>query len=299
MRFGQKPIDQPKTMNYKKVASARQVFIDHRTAAPDELAALEKSFFKSLCLPNGTHKTTAPARLREVDEVTATLIKGRKAISLLDVAISTGVTTLELLEHLERQGISTSGVGVDICVRANLHSVPGLDVLYDAEGSALQVATPLFARGRPDKSQSSVQSKVLRLTMDLLELPLVRTCMQNLSRRRQLDLVSPRLTARSQFEIVEHDICRPQPKWEANFDVVRAANILNSDYFAPQQISVMVSNLASWLKVGGILIVCSTSAEDDSNHGSFYRKQNAAGKLELVYCLGRGFERDHQIRSVA
>jgi hypothetical protein len=230
-----------------------------------------------------------------VDQFTTIHLAGRTSVRVLDVAISSGVTTLELLDHLEDHGVATIGVGVDICVQATLRSVPGLDVLYDGNGRVLQVATPFFARGRPDRSQTSLLSKALRLAIAALESPIGRACVRGAGGGRDLKLVSPRLTARNQFEVVEHDITQPQPAWAQSFDLVRAANILNSYYFPPDQITVMLTNLSAWLKVGGLLVVCSTRADDDSNHGGMYRKLDSFRRFERVHCFGQGFEHEARI----
>src|SRR5438445_13438428 len=142
-------------MPSSRIASARQVFLRNRPASPDEQVGLEKTFFKSLSLPNGTHKTTAPARLQDVDRIICEQFENARAVHLLDVGVSSGVTTLELLDRFDRQGVRTSGVGVDICVRGVLCSAMGIDVLYDPSGKVLQIATPFFARGRPHRSQRS------------------------------------------------------------------------------------------------------------------------------------------------
>ena len=102
-----------------------------------------------------------------------------QSVRLLDVGISSGVTTLELLNHLEAHGCRVSGVGVDTCVHVFLKSFFGIDVLYDHAGNVLQVATPLFARGRPQPSRKSFQSKALGLGLDLLESPLLRKWLLN------------------------------------------------------------------------------------------------------------------------
>ena len=60
----------------------------------------------------------------------------------------------------------------------------------------------------------------------------------------------------------------------------------------------MVTNLTSWLSMGGLLVICSTDEADGSNHGSLYRKEDAAGRLEHVHRIGRGFKFDDRIQSV-
>src|SRR5947209_16147097 len=103
-----------------RVASVLQVFVKEGSQLTRGESGLEDSFFKSLSLPNGTHKTTARARLTDVDQLTGELVSDRGAVRLLDVGISSGVTTLELIDRLESQGLRVGGVGIDICVRAFL-----------------------------------------------------------------------------------------------------------------------------------------------------------------------------------
>ena len=90
-------------MTAARVASARQVFFANRSVPIAQQADLERAFFKSLSLANGTHKTTAPARLKDVDQVLARHAKKGEVIRLLDVGISSGITTLELLDALEEE----------------------------------------------------------------------------------------------------------------------------------------------------------------------------------------------------
>lgn len=276
-------------MKATRIASARQVFLGSRPASPDEQVRLENSFFRNVRLANGTHKTTAPARLTDVDEAICRQLEGRASVHLLDVGISSGVTTLELLERLESGGVQVSGVGVDICVRALFGSFLGIDVLYDAEGRVLQVATPFFARGRPHRSQRSLSSQLLGLGMHLLEAGFVRKWVAKSRRTRPLALVTPRLLERSDFEVVEHDIGLARPAWDGSFDLVRAANVLNLDYFSAELILGMVKNLTSWLKPGGVLAICRTDSEGHNN-GSLYRKHAGASPLEHLSRLGKGYE---------
>ena len=278
-------------MKATRVASARQVFLGSRPTSADEQVRLENSFFRNVRLSNGTHKTTAPGRLTDLDDVICRHFQQSESVHLLDVGISSGVTTLELLDCLESNGIRPSGVGVDICVRALFGSFLGMDVLYDSEGKVLQVATPFFARGRPHRSMKSLPSRMLGLGMHLLEAGFVRRWVAKGRRSCPLDLVSPRLLRRPGFKVVEHDVGQPMPAWDGSFDLARAANVLNLDYFAPAQIIGMVRNLILWLKPGGVLAICRTNGEG-GNNGTLYRKRPGTARLEHLSRLGGGYELD-------
>lgn len=285
-------------MRSKRVASARQALLKNQRILPHERLDLEKSFFKSLCMPNGTHKTTAAARLKDVDELIAGYLENRKNVRLLDVGISSGVTTLELLNTLESRGIHVSGIGADICVRAFLRSFQGIDILHDASGNVLQVATPFFARGRPHHSQKSLRSKLLGVGIDILEAGPVKKWLANSKLSRPLYLVTQGLLERKDFQVVEHDVTASKTAWNDSFDLIRAANVLNRAYFSPSDVAVVVKNLTSWLRQEGLLVICSTAETDGRNDGSVYRKRNASPWLQLVHCLGQGYELDALIQEM-
>jgi hypothetical protein len=280
-------------MNRVRVASARQVLLDRRPLPVDDQVRLENSFFRNLCLPNGTRKTTSPARLVDVDQLIADHVEGKKAVRLLDVGISSGVTTIELLDSLAGRGVQVSGVGVDICVRGRLCALPGIDVLYDSAEFVLQISTPLFTRGRPTRGQRSLLSRLLRVCIRALELKRVRRWA--LSRRwtHQFALVSPRLARHPRFQVVEHDISRSRPEWYGAFDVIRAANVLNLDYFPPAKIASIIENLMGCLGDNGLLVVCRTSEVDGRNHGSIFQKgSDSTRTCRRVQQFGDGSELD-------
>jgi hypothetical protein len=283
-------------MTSPRVASARQVLLGAWPASAHKQVGLEHSFFQSLRLPNGARKTTAPARLTDVDRLLGDYFRAGDSVHLLDVGISSGVTTLDLLDSLRGRGVRVSGVGTDICVRGYLSSVFGIDVLYDSAGHVLQLATRFFTRGRPDPSQRSLPSRALRIGMFALELPVVRRWAGRLGRSRTVDLLSPRLFRNRPFQVIEHDIARPMPAWDGTFDVLRAANVLNLDCFPADQIVAMFRNMAAWLKVGGVIVICRTSDADGRNHGSLYRKVSAFATFEPLRQVGDGFELDETLR---
>jgi hypothetical protein len=255
---------------------------------------LERSFFKSIALANGTHKTTAPQRLTDVDLEICRHVPMGEAVSLLDVGISSGVTTIELLDRLKAHGVAVRGVGVDICVRGRLLSVPGFGLLYDSSGRLLQMSTPLFTRGRPHRSQRCLSSRTLTACMNLLESQAARWC-ANSRLAHSVDLVTPALTTRPGFSVVEHDIVQPRPDWAAAFDLIRVANVLNLDYFQPTVIAGILRNLIAWLKPDGVLVICRTHAADGSNHGSIYCKSAPGSGVRRVGLIGGGYELDELV----
>jgi hypothetical protein len=113
---------------------------------------------------------------------------------------------------------------------------------------------------------------------------------------RPLTLMSPRVLADRNVRIIEDDIVSNKP--EGSFHVVRAANILNRDYFDEPTLLNIVKNLRRRLKPGGLLAVVTTEHDICSSRGSFVDSSDAKnhgtvfmlrrGKLEVVDRIGNG-----------
>ena len=251
---------------------------------------LERQFFQSLCLPNGTHKTTAERRLQDFDNCLASLLPTGRTIHLLDVGISSGVTTLELLERLEAGGHRVTGVGIDIRVHAYLRRFLGVDFLFDDQGNILQMATPFFARGRPEASSSTAKAQVLRVGIATAERILTKRWAAGSTAAMPLTLVSSRLLNRRGFSVREHDINLPMAGSEETFDVIRAANVFNLAYFKPAVLRNMLHTVLGSLKQGGLMAVVRTHGCDGSNHGTIFRKPRPGQPLQVACRVGRGSE---------
>ncbi|MBI1353187.1 MAG: hypothetical protein GC160_02490 [Acidobacteria bacterium] len=261
------------------VPSARAVLLDWRGRPAVEQAELEYRFFTSLRMPNGAYKTTAGGRLRELDDRIVELLGARSELRLLDVGVSSGVTTLDLLERLEAAGMRPQAVAADLSVHARLFRAPfGMDLLTDAAGRPLQLSGSWGARGRPAREGAAGLAfeslgRLLRLAA---------------ASPREVKLATPRLEGRPGVEIVEQDVFAERADWKGAFDLVRAANLLNLAYFEPERIRGALAVLASYLAPGGLLAVCRTSIETGLNHGTLFRSEG--GKLVPAARLGDGSE---------
>ncbi len=101
---------------------------------------------------------------------------------------------------------------------------------------------------------------------------------------RHITLVSPRLVTNPNVRVIEEDLAAPVAgKW----DVVRAANILNHVYFSESQLEAMVANVASQVRVSGLLAICRTVPQS-GNHGSVFKRINDG--FEEVGRIGGGSE---------
>ena len=96
---------------------------------------VEKIFFAKLRLPNGTWKTTYPHRLDDLNDLLLPHLPRDRALAVMDVAVSSGVSTLEWAEQLSANGIEHRLVAADLITDGWLKSWGEcVAVLFDDSG---------------------------------------------------------------------------------------------------------------------------------------------------------------------
>ena len=141
------PADRPTT---RQVFGARL-----STSAGQEF--LERKFFERVALPNGTFKTTAAHRLDDVNQAVLPhlpQLPGR-ALKIMDVGISSGISTLEWHDFLSDSGVRFEMIGTDLTVYTSLVSLaPQLEALIDRGRNILHLDA--FGRGWPPRGDGLV-----------------------------------------------------------------------------------------------------------------------------------------------
>jgi hypothetical protein len=268
----------------------------------------EVAFFSSIRLENGTYKATASHRLDDLNALLLNLLPDAGPLKVMDVAVSSGVTTLELLNTLESAGIHCEITAGDKSLTALLITIAdSLAVLVDGSGCPLQF--DIFGRAIPNppggrnllrhwaplfllKSAKWLCFDRLRPNSDSIR-PL---SWQRLGVRcRSLALVSPRLKSRPNLTLIEDDILTNRAI-RGSFHIIRAANILNKAYFDDRVLHDMLLNLHSRLLQRGLLAVCRTE-EDGANHGTIFR-ENGKGQFDVAAQLGHGSEIESNVLAV-
>lgn len=278
-----------------KFPRAREFYFPVEELSEETSAMLEAQFFRMIRLPNGTYKTTAAHRLREVDSSLCQCLKDMpKDLNVLDVAISSGVTSLELLDTLTQQGFKPRLTASDLSIHAVLSRLAGgLEVLCDSNGHILQLARPPLVKGRPHDPFTSLFRAALQGSIVFLE-TLIRIGILHCRDSKEITLVSPRLLNRPEITIVQYDLNDDKPEWHAQFDVVRAANILNDSYFSPPILRRMFTHLSSYVRPNGFLVLSRTMDDDNSTHGTIFTPMGD-GKLSVVCRIGEGSELEYLI----
>lgn len=252
--------------------------------------SIECAFFSSLKMRNGTFKLTRPSRFAALETMLGPIVRARPGDfhEVLDIGVSTGLTTAELTDFLESQGASAHVVGTDLFIEAHLVDVmPGFRVLADRGGWPLQY----------DLGGFGLRAWVRRLdyvTLAAWPRLFARTLLQPQLRRRIAEgegepvRMESRALAGRDIELVENDIFVREPRFERQFDLVRAANILNRGYFNEDRLQTAIANIRAYCRgPGALLLVVKSGAE--RHDGTLFELRDD-GTFEIRARIGGGSE---------
>jgi hypothetical protein len=282
--------------------TARRLFFSGETFAPEQLEDLERAFFWNVIARNGTFKTTNHRRLGDLNRAVIAHLPAVRPLNIMDVAVSSGVSTGEWVRDLEAAGIKHRMTAGDLLVHAWLISInTQLHVLVDKTGYPLQldidgraIRTPFHKRDWLRHTAAILLTKlVLGRAAPALRSgafgALKHPPLSGLGvKYRPLKLVSHSLRELTQIEVVEDDILNDRG-YAGTFHVVRAANILNRVYFDDATLKAMLRNLRSRLMAGGLLIVCRTMDQDAVNHATMFTLRDD-GRFAVAARLNGGSE---------
>src|ERR1700722_9282293 len=121
------------------VPTAQRLFFSGEEFAPSQLEQLERAFFSNIIVRNGTFKTTNHRRLDDLNQLVQRYLPPDRPLQIMDVAVSSGISTAEWIAALDRAGISYRIVAGDLFIAGFLISVDdGVRVLVDSSGYVLQ-----------------------------------------------------------------------------------------------------------------------------------------------------------------
>lgn len=261
---------------------------------PDRVTPeLEAAFFSSLKTANNTFKKTDAHRFAEIDRVLAAELApaATGALAVLDIGISSGTTTLELADALSAAGLDPAIVATDQSFAARIVAGPlGSRALIEPDGHFLQFelfGTAIRAWNR----------RLDRFTGRALVNAALRRMLRPAAQRgsngqtgTDVKLVSPRLNHGRRIALREDDVLARNPDFVGAFDLVRAANILNLDYFPEAALRGAIGHLRSYLKgPGSLLLVVRTDKRNGTNNGTLYALR-PDGSLEERRRFGSGSE---------
>jgi hypothetical protein len=283
------------------VATARQMLLSKPLPDPARQAAAEEAFFSSLRLKNGTYKYTYPRRLDHLNQVVNSLLPLSRPLKLMDVAVSSGISTLEWMRSLDRTGIEYNMVASDLTLYGLLISIgKRLHVLTDSRGYPLQFEVAGRAIPNPPGGRNTIRYFLPLVTIKIALALGIRVLQEACStidegqsvRRRGINcqrvlLVSRGLRESSHLRLIEEDLLANNQSVR-DLHALRAANILNKSYFDNDTLLRILVNLRCRLANSGLLVVCRTD-DSGTNNGTVFRL-NEARTLEVLERIGEGSE---------
>ncbi|HLW88600.1 MAG TPA: hypothetical protein VKR57_08910 [Terriglobales bacterium] len=243
---------------------------------------LEERFFDCLRLKNGVYKTTHAHRLDDVNLEVERHLPAVQPLQVLDVAISSGVSTLEWAESLDKANLEYQITGVDMTIGGllvsfgdRLHAVVDRSrwpLLFEIDGQWLSSPPRKRHLFRHLFSLAIIRSALLLWARRYRETDggRIERILGMPTRTRAINLVTPRLVNHPRVRISEGNILT-ESGLQGAFHVIRAANILNRDYFDDGTLTEALGNLRRHLAPHGILVVCGTDTDDQAaNHATVF-----------------------------
>jgi hypothetical protein len=238
----------------------------------------ERRFFGKLLLPNGTWKTTYPNRLDDLNERLLEFLPRGRGLELMDVAVSSGVSTLEWSDQLRANGVRHKLVAGDLYPDGWLTSWGNwFAVLFDGGNRE-----PLLFEVGPLSLPMLADGRLVGRARPAL-VPLLRAVAGRARRvdagaaaphrglvQRPVSLVSPELLRRPEIELV-HDDVTAAGSFAGRFDAIRVANLVQPAYFDQRTLGEIAVNLRDRLRDGGLLAICRTT-EDGVNKATIFRR---------------------------
>lgn len=213
------------------------------------------------------------------------------ALRVLDVACSSGISTVELHRALLARGHAVDTTGTDLVTR--VHHVAFDDrtaVLADADGHLLAAEIDGMVIDRlPSRAVRLHHPLRVRRARAVLRqyagLPCDAAGRPTIGRVTEVPLITAEVDRLAGIRVIDEDLL--QPTAAGPFDVIRAANILNRNYFPEPLLERMVATLVPRLAPGGLLFVTRTNAARQNN-GTLWRR--IPGGLQRLGQLGEGSE---------
>lgn len=244
----------------------------------------EKLFFRAITqlrMPNGIYKTTKANRFIDIDEELISILEENKTYLIHDVAASDGITSVELLQKLDKSNIKSKFIFSDKFAKIFWSPKWYGTVYKDQEGTVLFL--DFFGiQAYRNTSIKYIFSKILGY--------LFPGNSPVLNSDTEILLLNPKAReaiSEGKLEFMYYDIFESKQEKE-KFDLIRCINILNLGVFSDELISKGLANLIPSLKEGGIFLIGRSDESNFVNHATIYKK--TGGKLLPMKNINKGTE---------
>jgi hypothetical protein len=209
-------------------------------------------------------KQTAAGRFGDLDRMLLDLTRHVPTPTIHDVGVSSGITSLELLDRFRARGLALRLYISDKFARCTCVRRGPVTSLHDAYGGLLQGRVgPLMAD--PKASWYFPFSRILSV---LLQKASHRGRSQNVTEFLLYDGRVMRALDAGAMTHLDYDLF--SSRLDVRFDVVRCMNVITTKYFSAERIAAALTNLGHSLKPSALLLVGRT-LPDGHNEATFFR----------------------------
>jgi SAM-dependent methyltransferase len=268
----------------------RRIHNEYHHADSTRKAQLETDFSLALhdVRMSGVWKRTNPNRLKETEKALISGITEQQFndVKILDVGASDGITTLELVEAVRSTTkLNVSGVVADLNIVIEEFRFGPLREYRTVSGETVCSVLGPFGLRLDKRTPEATIGPVERL---YLSLGMLR---RKLKSSGAIPLTSPKVAIDTRLSVSAFNCLELRPNMIGSFNVIRASNVINLDYFSPENLKQAVRNCEQYLRPGGLLVISRNvgSVSNEVEHGSMWKK-GVDGTLTRVLNFGNGSE---------
>tara|TARA_B100000886_G_scaffold337929_1_gene299703 strand:+ start:606 stop:1445 length:840 start_codon:yes stop_codon:yes gene_type:complete len=238
-------------------------------------SSMEKIFSKIRV--DGTFKTTSYNRMSDVNLKLKKHIKQlfTKKIIICDIGVSSGQSTLELFNDLNKEKIKFI-YGFDKQIYLKVFKIKNLIFLFSSKNDLLMVE---FNKYCLRYRYFFILKKIEKILFYLINLMDIK-CQKS-------KVLVPNLDKIDKCKFFEQDILNIKKKYYNFFNVIRVTNLLNYSYFSKAKLKIAISNIKKISK-NNCIILLNRTTNKNKNIASFFMKKN--GKFELLEDMNGGSE---------
>tara|TARA_B110000046_G_scaffold45485_1_gene50580 strand:- start:9219 stop:10028 length:810 start_codon:yes stop_codon:yes gene_type:complete len=235
-----------------------------------------ENIFSKLRVDN-TFKTTSYNRMADINIRLKKHIKKTfsKKILLCDFGVSSGQSTLELYDNLNKDKIKYI-YGFDKQIYLKIFKIKYLIFLFSYKNELLMVE---FNKNCLRYRYFFIYKKFEKILFYLLNFMNIKC--------ENSKVLMPILDKIEKCKFFEEDIFDINKRYFRLFDVIRVTNLLNYSYFSRDKLKTAISNINKISKENCIVLLNRTTKKK-KNMASFFRKKN--GKFELLEDVNGGSE---------
>jgi hypothetical protein len=241
-----------------------------------ENKVLEK-FYTDIYVQNKTSKRTANNRFTDIDKISLKYLDARNVNYIHDIAVSSGITSDNLFELLQKEKIPFT---LEISDKyAFIKVKEGFTTkVFDINNHLFFAYWGIFFAG----------DKNIFFPLTVLLYKIIKKNSRKFAFDYTLYLFHPNILKKinsNKIKVIDYDIFNTNIIGKYHF--VRSMNILNKGYFSDNKLLTAIQNIKKSLKENGILLIGRTDSKG-INNASFFKK--IENKFILLQDIHKGSE---------